>query len=442
MRKLLGKLLKNESADPSPTAVASAEGYYQQGNALRSQGQLESAIASYTRAIQLKPDHAHAYCNRGVVELALGLTAEALSSYDHALALDPRDALTHYNRALLMQERRDWHEALASYDRAIALDPGYPEAQYNRALLLLFMGRFEAGWRAYEWRWKNASRLSIGALRNFMQPLWLGDAPLAGRRLLLHAEAGLGDTLQFCRYAASCAAQGATVYLEVQPPLRGLLSNLAGVSQSIAAGGPLPPFDLHCPLMSLPLAFKTTLDTIPALEPYLHADRARVADWQARLGARSRPRVGLVWSGNPDNTIDARRSIPLALCLQHLPTEFQYFCLQTQIRETDRAALGRFPPIARFDAGLMDFENTAALCECLDLVISVDTSIAHLCGALGRRTWVPLPLTPDWRWMDDREDTPWYPTMKLYRQDAAGDWASVLARIAADLRRELVDGRL
>jgi hypothetical protein len=267
--------------------------------------------------------------------------------------------------------------------------------------------------------------------------LWLGDVSLEGKRLLLHAEAGLGDTLQFCRYAAQCAALGATVILEVQPPLQALLANLEGVARSIAAGDPLPPFDLHCPLMSLPRAFKTTLATIPSSAKYLHADPGALARWSARIGQRSRPRVGLMWSGNPENTIDPRRSIRLADLIPHLPRELQYFSLQKQLRDADRVTLDTCPDIVSFDAELMDFTNTAALSACLDVIVSVDTSIAHLCGALGLRTWVLLPETPDWRWMRQRDDTPWYPTMKLYRQTTAGDWHGVLRRVAADLRQTL-----
>jgi Flp pilus assembly protein TadD len=412
-----------------------AEARYKRGNALKHLGRLDAALASYDQAIERKPDYAYAYCNRGVVQQSLGLKAAALSSYDQAIILDPVDAMAHYNRALLMQDFFRWDEALSSYNQAISIDPGYADAQFNRSLALLFRGDFENGWRAYEWRWKNARRLSLGDPRNFSQPLWLGAESIAGKCLLLYGEGGLGDTLQFCRYAPLCAALGATVLLEVQAPLFGLLSNLEGVSQVIAAGSPLPPFDYQCPLMSLPLAFKTTLDTVPAASKYLHSDQAKVTRWRTLLGEGNRPRVGLVWSGNPNNWIDHHRSIPLADCVGHLPPEFQYYCLQRHVREVDKAILDSTPCIVSFDDDLLDFANTAALCECMDVVISVDTSIAHLSGALGQRTLVLLPFTPDWRWLRDRDDSPWYPTVKLYRQQAVGEWNDVLARVAADLHR-------
>ena len=417
-----------------------AEAYYKRGNALKDIGRPDDAIASYDQAIARKPDYAHAYCNRGVVQQGLGLTEAAFSSYDTAIALDATDAIAHCNRALLLQECFRWEEAILSYDRAIAIDPRFSDAHYNRSLTCLLLGDFAGGWRGFEWRWENALPLSIGAPRHFRQPLWLGAESVAGRNLLLYSEQGLGDTLQFCRYAALCRALGATVILEVQPPLLDLLAGLEGVSRLLAAGSPLPPFDYQCPLMSLPLAFKTTVDTVPAAPRYLHADPDRVARWRARLGERKRPRVGLAWSGNPRNTVDRRRSIPLAEWAARLPPEFEYHCLQREVRDEDRETLDSSPTIFSYDDEWLDFANTAALCECMDVVLSVDTSIAHLAGALGSRTWVLLPQPPDWRWMLERPDSPWYPTMTLYRQQSAGEWDDVFLRVAADLRREFRAG--
>lgn len=414
---------------------ASAEPYYKRANALKDVGRLEEALASYDRAIELKPDYAYAFCNRGVVQQKLGLLPQALSSLDGAIALEPTDAVAHYNRAMVLQDCARWQEAAASFDQAIALDPQFSEAQYNRALTLLFLGDFERGWAAFEWRWNNARRLAIGEVRSFQEPPWLGNHDITGKRLLLHSEAGLGDTLQFCRYAKLAAAQGATVLLEVQPPLVALLAGLQGVSQVLPSKGALPPFDYHCPLMSLPLAFNTTLDTIPAAPSYLRNDAAKVEQWRKRLGERTRPRIGLTWSGNANQPIEARRRIALADWLPHLPREFEYFCLQKELREADRVARDSSGLIVSFDDEL-DFPATGALCECLDLVVTVDTSLAHLSGALGQRTWVLLSFVPDWRWLRDRADSPWYPGMKLYRQQTAGDWSTVFARVASDLRRE------
>ena len=413
-----------------------AEAHYKRGNALKDLGRLEEACSSYDRAISIKPDYAYAYCNRGTVQQSLGALPAALDSYDLAIAYNGTDIVAHYNRALLLQSLYRWEDALASYDRAIAIEPSYAEARYNRALLQLFMGDFAQGWRGYEWRWKNAARLAIGEARHFEKPLWLGEESIVGKRLLLHSEAGLGDTLQFCRYATMCAALGAHVILQAQTALVDLLGGLEGVDLVIAEGAPLPDFDLHCPLMSLPLAFATSLDSVPASARYLRSDKNRIASWMERLGDRQRPRIGLAWSGNPRNTIDHSRSIPLADLVSHLPPQFQYFRLQTQVRGTDQAALAASSIVSFADESL-DFANTAALCECMDLIISVDTSVAHLSGALGQRTWTLLPFVPDWRWLRARTDTPWYPCMKLFRQVSSGDWNTALARIAVELPASL-----
>jgi Tfp pilus assembly protein PilF len=418
-------------ADPSR-----AEAYYKRANTLKDLGQLEAALASYDEAIERKPDYAYAYCNRGYVQHRLGLLNEASASYERAIALEPTDAFAHYNRGLLLQDCSRWQEAIAAYSEAIACDPNFPDAYLNRALARLYQGDFANGWRDFEWRWKNAVRLGLGQVRDFEQPLWLGEQPIAGKTLLLYPEGGLGDTIHFSRYAPLCAARGATVILEVQKTLLDLLGQIEGVSKVVAKGSPWPPFDYQCPLMSLPLAFKTTLETIPAPVRYLRADPAKVAHWRAVLGERHRPRIGLVWSGNPNNPLDPHRTIRLAEWIRHLPPEFQYFRLQRDVRPEDAATLASSSLIISVDDELLDFANTAALCECMDLVLSVDTSIAHLSGALGHRTWLLLPHTPDWRWLDDRDTSPWYPSLKLYRSRAARDWQELLARVAVDLRRE------
>jgi hypothetical protein len=412
-----------------------AEPYYKRANALKDLEQLDAAIASYTQAIDRQSDYSFAYCNRGVVQHTQGKLQQALASLDGAIALAPTDAFSHYNRALVLRDLARWDEALASYDRALASDPNFSDAAYNRALALLHAGDFVRGWRAFESRWQHAQRLRIGEDRHFEQPRWLGQVPLAGTRLLLHSEQGLGDTIQFCRYATLASRAGAAVILEAQPALLELLETLQGVATLVSKGAALPQFDYHCPLMSLPLGFNTTLASVPAPNRYLGSNPARVAQWQAKLGVRRRPRIGLVWSGNPNNSSDRQRSISLADWLPHLPPGLDYFCLQTQVRDADRQVLDATDRIFSFAEEALDFAGTAALCDCLDLVISVDTSLAHLGGALGRRTWTLLAANADWRWLRDRLDTPWYPSMKLYRQRNAADWNEVLARVAGDLQR-------
>ena len=413
-----------------------AEAYYKRGNALKNLGQLQAAMASYDQAIARKPDYVYALCNRGVVQQALGLNAEALASYELAITHDPADAMTHYNRALLLQEFSRWDEVIAGYERAISIDPAFADAQYNRSLALLYCGHLEAGWRSYEWRWKNARRLGMGGVRNFKQPLWLGEQSLDGKRLLLHSEGGLGDTVQFCRYASLAAARGAIVYLEIQAPLRELLSKIEGVSDIIVEGNALPVFDCHCPMMSLPLAFRTTLDNIPPPARPLLIDSSKQARWTSLQAKPGGPRIGLVWSGNPDNTNDQRRSVRLAELVARLPRGYQYFRLQRDVREEDRAALTSSSFINSVDEDVQDFLHITALCQRMDLVISVDTSLAHLSGTLGRPTWVLLPFIADWRWLRERDDSPWYPTMRLIRQESSGNWNGVFERVASGLRRE------
>lgn len=301
---------------------------------------------------------------------------------------------------------------------------------------MLLRGEFETGWREHEWRWKSDQTSSFKEKRAFRQPLWLGQESIAGKSILLYMEQGLGDTLQFCRYVKMVADLGARVILEVHKALATLVSDLEGVSQLITRGTPLPAFDYHCPLLSLPLAFKTTLATIPSSSRYLISDAAKVALWRTRLVGNSAPLIGLVWSGNPIHGNDRNRSIPLADLIRHLPDKFQYVSLQKDVRDMDRTTLETNSNVWKFTDDLDDFTDTAALCECLDLIVSVDTSVAHLCGALGKRTWILLPFSPDWRWLLDREDSPWYSHVKLYRQKSIGAWSEVLNRVAMDLRRE------
>jgi hypothetical protein len=425
------------------------------------------ALRSYDRAIALRPDYADAHCNRGVVLYKLRRWDESLASYERAIALEPgmaagwcnhaallrdrgdarralrscerwiaiaaTDAAAHIARGNVLQELRDWPGALSSYDRAIALDPECGEAHFCKSVALLLCGDLVPGWVEHEWRWKNLNGPNIKDPRHFRQPLWTGQEPLAGQTILLYGEQGFGDTLQFCRYASLVAERGARVLLEVREPLRRLMHSLVGPAGILRRGDPLPEFDRHCPLMSLPLAFGTTLGTIPAPRRYLAADASDVTRWRACLG-EDRPRIGLAWSGNSLHPHDHRRNVPLAELLAALPASCHYVSLQKEVRDSDLRALREHAMVTDFSSELGDFAVTAALCECLDLVITVDTSVAHLCGALGVRTWVLLPSHPDWRWLLDTEDSPWYPTLRLFRQDAAGGWSGVLRRVAAAMQ--------
>lgn len=391
-----------------------------------------SAADLIGKAIAIRPDNPFFYYNRGVAFKELTRHDAAVECYDKAIALKPDYAQAHSNRGLALKELGQFDAALASYDRAIAIKPDDVEAHWNKALALLLRGDFAQGWNLHEWRWKRGKI----ALRDFQQPLWLGHETIAGKTILLHAEQGLGDAIQFCRYVQLVADLGARVILEVQAPLIGLFEKFPGVSQLVAKGTGLPEFDCHCPLMSLPLAFNTDLNSIPVSPKYLSADANKLSTWSSRLGQQTGPRIGLVWSGSATHTKDHSRSVLLSALLDQLPAGPQYVSLQKEVREVDKAALESNPQILHFGDEISDFTDTAALCELMDVVISVDTSVAHLSGALGQRTWVLLPFIPDWRWLLDRDDSPWYPDVKLYRQTAAGDWDSVFAKVKADLLME------
>jgi tetratricopeptide (TPR) repeat protein len=412
------------------------QAFFKSGSVYQELKDPDKALASYDRAIAIRKDYAEAWLNRGTVLFGQNRLDEALASFDEAIRIRSTYAEAWYSRGSTLIKTHQLDAALKSYDQAIALKPDFAEAQYNRSLALLQAGDYAAGWLAYEWRWENAARLFMGERRVFRQPLWLGGENLQGKRILIYCEQGLGDTLQYCRYVKLVADMGAEVIFEVQAPLVSLLARLPGVSRVLAAGSPLPEFDYQCPLLSMPLSFKTTLQNVPAATPYVYADAEKIAFWQALLGVRSRPRIGLVCTGSTAYGNDQNRSIPLAEWAARLPRDFEYVCLQKEYRDADQATLAANPWIANFAAEQKDFSDAAALVEAMDLVISVDTAAAHLAGALGKPTWRLLPVSSDWRWMLHREDSPWYPTMRLYRQQKAGDWSNVFERVIADLRRE------
>ena len=402
-----------------------------QGAALQRLGRLDAARESFERVLAQQPGHAESWNNRGVVLRQDGRLDEALASYDRALSLRPDYAAAHNNRGNVLQDLRRLDAANESFDRAIALRPQYAEAWWNKARLRILQGDYEEGWRLAEWRWRGPQR---HYLRDFGRPLWLGDAPVAGRTVLVHAEQGQGDCIQFCRYAPMVAALGARVVLEVSAALVALIGTLDDRIAVIEQGRPLPPFDLHCPVMSLPHAFRTTVDTIPGEVPYLRADPARRAAWQRRLGPRTRRRVGLAWSGSPDQAEDRRRSLPVRMLEPLFELPFEFHALQRDVRPGDADFLAGCAAVTRHDAELSDFAETAALAEEMDLVVSVCTSVAHLAGALARPTWILLSFMPDYRWMLDRPDSPWYPTATLLRQRSFNDWAPVVAEARERLR--------
>jgi tetratricopeptide (TPR) repeat protein len=402
------------------------------GNALRNLKRHEAALVDYDRFLALRPDSVDVLNARGGSLAALGRLAEALDSYDRAIAIDPRRPELLINKANVLAECHEFKRSLAAYEQAATMEGRRAEACWYASLVRLRLGEFAQGWQEYEWRWRQASWQP--QRRQFAAPLWLGLEPLAGRTILLHAEQGYGDTLQFVRYAREVAALGATVLLEVQPPLKPLLADFAGVAQVFERGEPLPWFEWHCPLMSLPLAFDTLLDTIPRSTPYLQAPAARLREWRGRLGAPKALRVGMVWSGSPLHKNDHNRSVDLARLIAPLSVPaVELVSLQCEPSLADAAVLARHGNILQIGPELRDFADTAAVVSLMDVVVSVDTSVVHLAGALGKPVWVLLPFTPDFRWLLDREDSSWYPTARLFRQPRRGDWESVLARVRVQL---------
>src|SRR5215470_2595956 len=408
------------------------EAQVNRANALLDLDRAEEAIAAYEAVLAAHPRHAGAHFNRGNALASRDRFDEAIAAYDRAIALAPGYVKAHTNRGLALRALNRHQEALASYGRAVALDKDVVDAHINAAHALLTLGDFARGFAAYEWRWKLAALAPHR--RTLRQPLWLGTPSVTGKTILLHAEQGLGDTIQFARYAKLLARAGATVVLEVAPALKELLSGLDGAARVVAQGEALPPFDLHCPLASLPLAFKTELKSIPAEIPYLSAPAERLEKWRARIDGLARPRIALAWAGNPAHANDRHRSIPLARLAPLWSLDGPTFVsVQRDGTERDAGVLAGSPRLLHLGNELSDFADTAAVLTLVDLVISVDSAVAHLAGALGRRVWILLPFSPDWRWMLGRDDSPWYPTAKLFRQPAIGDWQSVLER----LRREL-----
>ena len=403
------------------------EAYYNMGVAQKDKGDLEAAIESYKQALKINPDYAEAYNNMGVAQKDKGDPEAAIESYKQALKIKSDYAEAYNNIGNVLKDQGDPEAAIESYKQAINIKPDYVESYWNKSLIKLLIGEYLEGWKLYEWRWKKKPH--INTLRLYQQPLWLGDESIFHKTLLIYPEQGLGDYIQFIRYAALVEQLGAKVILEVPSRLLTLCSTLKGQPILIENGKPLPSFDYHCPVMSLPLALKTSVETIPAKIPYLYADDQRKKRWNEKLGNKTVTRIGLVWSGSTWHENDHNRSLLLKQLASLLVLPVEFHSLQKDVREIDIKTLIDFPKINQHQDDLIDFSDTAALIDEMDLVISVDTAVAHLSGAMGKKTFILLPYSPDYRWMLDRADTPWYPTATLFRQPSVGDWDSVISEI-------------
>ena len=396
-------------------------------------GQFNEALASFDKVINIKPDYPNAHSNKGITLSKLKRFDEALASFDKAISIKPDhlDALT--NRGFTLTKLKRFDEAFTDYHKTISINANYAYAHNNLAFLNLLKGNYTVGWKQNEWRWKVNN-----AERKFKQPLWLGEQSLDNKTILLYAEQGLGDTIQFSRYVPLVSELGAKIILEIPRALVNLFKNIEGVTQIVPKGQSLPFFDYQCPLLSLPLAFKTELNNIPPpTNLNFKKDNDKILQWQNRLGKKSNPLIGLVWSSISNYQNDYLRSMTLEELLKGLPQKgFDYICLQKEIKEIDQKTLNNNPQIKFFGKHINDFSDDAHLLECVDLVISTCTSIPHLSSSLGKETWWLLSYVPDWRWLLDRNDSPWYPTAKLYRQEKIGDWTNVLQQIKFNLEKK------
>lgn len=421
------------------------------GNVLRDRGELDQAIACYHQSLQLRPDYSKAHVNLGVALIARGETETAIAHLKRGVELQDDFAEAFNSLGAAVSVLRKFDEAHLHYRRAIELKPDYADAHWNRSLLWLLNGDFERGWPAYEWRWRCSRTLPKPA---YSEPVWDGS-PLKGRTILLFAEQGLGDTLHFVRYARIVKEFGARVIVQCQRSLLPLLATCPGIDQLVAQGETPPKFDVQAALMSLPLILGTRGDNIPGQVPYLSADAGLVEHWRWQLAPLRAFRVGIAWQGNTRHPWDRHRSAKMDhfAPLARVPG-VRLISLQkegVQSAKSTAQSQGEERPIAEFGlpdldlglvsfGGLLDqaagpFMDTAAIIANLDLVIVVDTSVAHLAGALGAPTWLALNFSADWRWLLDREDSPWYPTMRLFRQRRPGDWSGVFRQMAEELQR-------
>jgi tetratricopeptide (TPR) repeat protein len=405
-----------------------AEAYCNLGVALQKKGQIDKAITQYQKAIEIKPSFAKAHSNLGNALRELGQMDEAVTHCQKAIEISPSFAEAYCNLGSALREKGQIDDAITYCQKALEIDPQFAMAKFNMSVILLLSGDFEHGWAEYEWRWRLKDCVQFHS--DFSKPLWDGSE-VRGLTVLLQCEQGLGDTIQFIRYAPMIAQKGARVIVNCQRELVTLIRSVEGVQRAIAEGETLPEVDLYCPIMSLPLKFNTGLKSIPSAVPYLTVNSVSVQRWKDKVQEdNSSFKIGLVWAGRPEHKNDRNRSCRLE-CFSSLTElgDISFYSLQ----KGEAGEQAKDPPVGMklidYTEEIRDFEDTAALIENLDMTISVDTSVAHLAGALGKPVWILLPFAPDWRWMLDRKDSLWYPTMRLFRQPSPQDWESVMAEV-------------
>jgi len=404
------------------------------GTTLATLGRHAQALVDFEAVLAQAPNQVDALYNRGTALLDLNRATDAIAAFDRVLNLVPKHLRAWNNRGRALQMLNQHEEAVSSFEKAITIEKDYADAHSNMALSLLTLGDLPRGFAEYEWRWKR--RGMSDTRRNYRGRPWLGEFPLGNRTILLPAEQGLGDTIQFARYAPLLARAGAKVVLEVQPELKTLLATMDGIDSCHARGEALPPYDVYCPLGSLPLALKTQASTVPADVPYLRADDTHIAKWQSVIEVLPGKRVAIAWAGHTRHPNDINRSVDFALLEPLFAVDgISFISIQRELRGNDAALIERHRTVIHVGSDLNDIADTAAILALADLTISVDTSVAHLAGAMGRDTWVMLPFSPDWRWTLTGARSPWYPQLQLYRQPAPGDWPSVIATVRDTLRR-------
>jgi tetratricopeptide (TPR) repeat protein len=411
-----------------------AEIHFTLGLIHQQKGNIDTAIDCYKNAVRHDADFFPANHALGITLQNKGLIADAIPFHQKAIQLNPTIPELYYNLGVALQETGHFDNAIAQYRKAVELKPDYAESYLNISLIHLLTGNFKDGWREFEWRWKS----ELFGNRIFSQPSWDGS-DIRGRTILVYAEQGLGDTIQFIRYVPLLARRGTKVIVECQKELTSLLKDVGGIDQIVERGDPLPEFDVHCPLLSLPLLFNTTLENIPAEIPYISVDPTKVEKWRGKVEqVNAKLRIGLVWAGKPTYQKVRHRSFPLSLFapLANLEGIALY-----SLQKGEASQQVKNPPdglkIIDYTNEIADFSDTAAFIENLALIISVDTSVAHLAGAMGKPTWTLLPFIPDWRWLLNREDSPWYPTMRLFRQPKPGDRQAVIEKITEELRNTI-----
>ncbi|MDB4852048.1 tetratricopeptide repeat-containing glycosyltransferase family protein [Alphaproteobacteria bacterium] len=386
----------------------------------------EKALLDLTKCIKLDPKRADIFYNRALVHRKLHDNENAIADYTRAIGCDNNHYKAYHNRAIALRDAKHFDDAINDFDKAITINKDLAEGYWNKALTLMRIEQYEDAWPLYEYRWRSPNFTS--PKRHFDKPLWLGNECLDGKKILIHSEQGLGDSLQFCRYITLMRNLGCLIYLEVEKPLIRIMRALLPASCIFEKNACLPDFDFQCPMMSLPLAFKTEIETIPRKTPYLSACDSHKRLWKNQLGAKTKPRIGIVWQGNPAHVNDIKRSIAVETVIDYLSPDFEWFSLQKDVSTKDLNIIKSTPKLHHFGEEIGDFCSTAGLCDALDAVVSVDTSMAHLAGAIGKPVHILLSYNADARWHENRSDTPWYPTATLFRQNADNQWASPLAQ--------------